>query len=815
MKKATLLFTATLLTALSGFPVVAQPASDNIALGQKTLFDAAPNYAYCTDPQDDTQLTDGHYTSNAPTQQREGSRSIWVQQGTVGWQYKKPTIVTIDLGSRQPISGVSYSTGAGTAGVTWPTAIYMAVSNDNKNWHPIGDLVQLSRKNGMPPSQGYAAHRYTTRDLHTTGRYIAFSIVAVPFVFIDEIEVYKGDDAWLQEPSPPFSISSLKQYAADSTITTSAQRRIYNDIASLTEQIRKSAVPAQSKQRLIARLDSADEQVLGMPQLPRDFKTILPLNDIHRQVMATRGELLAAQGLAPLTVWKSHRYAPLSLWSLPAEGETPALHFSMLRRQFRSDALLLTNASGKSRTVTLQLKNAPRGAQDGWLQCYSVAWTDTEDGIPVADALLPLQLNNGAYSVDVPAGMTRKVWFLVDSAKLAAGTFTSTLEVTLDGQRFTVPFTLKVLEAAMNKPRVSLTMWDYTNNGGLYGMNARNIPAAIALMRSHHVDTPWATGLVLSLPGADAFNSQHQLKAKPDFKYLDSWIGSWPGARRYMVFANVPDSFSGYKIGTPEFHQRLGNWAKALSKHVVELGLKPQQLGILLVDEPHREEQDAIIAAWAKAINATAPELTLFNDPRWKRPDQTKIQAALTEMDILCPALPTYNQGGAPVQKYFQDLRRQGRELWFYQTNGPTRKLDPQLYYRYQTWHAFAAGATGSGFWSFGDTGKAPTSWNDYSAAAINYAPAYIDKETVYSSIRWEATREGVEDYEVLAMLQDAIDKSHDADWQARAKQTLHEAVSAVTSIWQPGDYTKDNTNPNLADIQREKVLDMLTSAPQ
>lgn len=796
---------------LSSSAYAQQPV--NLALGQKVLFDAKPNYAYCTGPDDEKQLTDGLYSGFAT--QQEGSRSIWVQKSTVGWQYIKPTIITIDLGSRQPIAGVSFSTGAGTAGVTWPTAIYVAVSDDDKNWRAVGDLVPLSRKNGKPPVEGYAPFRYVTHDLHATGRYISFSIVAVPFVFSDEIEVYKGDDAWLQEPVGEFPISSLKQYAADSVVTASTQRRIYNDIDSLERLIAAANIPAQRKQALTARLELASKQAATLPLLPKEFKTILPLNDIHRDVLATHGELLASQGIKPLTVWKKHRYAPLILWHKPTGDESPSLQFSMLRQQFRSDAILLTNASSQVQNVTLQLKNVPQAAQDGWLQCYSVAWTDTEDGIPVADALLPLAGNNGNYSVEVPAGMTRKVWFLVDSSKIPSGNYRSTVEVTSGQQHVSVPLTLDISKTTMNKPRVSLTMWDYTNSGGLYSMKTPNIPSAIALMRSHHVDTPWATALVLALPDSNVFDSSHRLKTKLDFNHLDSWIASWRGARRYFVYANVPDSFAGYKIGTPEFNQRVGNWAKALSAHIVALGLKPQQLGILLVDEPHREEQDAIIAGWAKAINAAAPELTLFSDPRWKRPDQTKNQDALTEMDILCPALGTYNSGGSAVQKYFQYLRAGGHELWFYQTNGPTRKLDPQLYYRYQTWHAFAAGATGSGFWSFGDTGKAPTSWNDYSASGINYAPAYVDKETVYSSSRWEAVREGVEDYEVLAMLQDAINRSGNASWQSRAKQVLNEAVNAVTSIWQPGDYTKDNTNPALADIQRQKVLDMLSTAPQ
>lgn len=146
-----------------------------------------------------------------------------MQKGTVGWvRVKPPVVITIDLGKVQPISGASFSTAGGTAGVPFPTAIYMAVSDDNKSWHDAGDLVVMSRMNSTPPKAGYAALRYTTHDLHTKGRYIAFAVVSTPFVFSDEIEVFKGDNTWLNQTTPGAVISDLKKFANDSLIRSAA-----------------------------------------------------------------------------------------------------------------------------------------------------------------------------------------------------------------------------------------------------------------------------------------------------------------------------------------------------------------------------------------------------------------------------------------------------------------------------------------------------------------------------------------------------------------------------------------------------------------
>ncbi len=784
----------------------AQQPPQNIALGKTVTFNKNPNYALCTDPEDKIQLTDGKLSSEGKLVNVENTTSIWVQKGTVGWSNTMPVVITIDLGSVQPISGVSYSTGAGRAGVTWPGAIYMATSDDNKTWHAAGDLVPLSKKNGTPPADGYAAFKYVTHDMHTKGRYISFGIVQTPYAFVDEIEVYKGDDAWLNQPFSGEAVPSMDDLVKQTITTSYAQRRLYDDNVAIRDEVKKANISASQKSTFIARLEKDSQATAQMKPLPVDFKTILPLNDTHRDILAVHGELLAAQGMKPLTVWKQHRYAWLPLLAKPNTKNKVALDFSMLRNQFRSDNLMLTNASGQEQHVSLQLNNAPQGAQNGWLQVYSVAWTDTQQGTSVADALLPVAAQNGSYQIDVPAGMTRKVWFTVDSSKVPAGTYKSTF--TVNG--VSVPLSLDVSTTTMGKPRFSMGMWDYTNVPKYSGMTEQNKQAAIAMMRSHYVDSPWATGSALPPPPASSFDAQGNLTGKLDFANFDSWVAMWPGARHYFVFSSVPDSFAGSKMDTPLFAAKVGSWAKALSAHMKSLGLNPSQLGILLVDEPHSDPQDAIIAAWAKAINAAAPELTLFQDPTWTRPDQTKIQDAITQADIICPNLPIYMSGGEPVKKYFENLRAQGKTLWFYQCSGPVRLYDPQVYYRYQPWQAFDIGATGQGYWAFGDTSGAETSWNEYATARVSYAPAFIDKDTVYDSVHWNATREGIEDYEELAMLQDAIKASNNAAWKSKAQKVLDTAVAKITGSW-TGDYTwKDDTDPELADVQLQKVRDLL-----
>ena len=798
---------------MSALPANAQPENKaNIALGKSVTFGTPPNYWRSTDPDVAKQLTDGKLSTEGEVQEVENTSAIWVQKGTAGWMNTSP-IITIDLGSEQAISGVSYSTAAGSGDVEWPRSIFIAVSDDGQTWHGAGELVELSRKSGTPPKDGYAQFRFATRDLKTHGRYVALAVVNSLYAFVDEIEVYAGNSAWLKQPREGVTFKSVADYLARGSAATAVKSRVAKDAQTVREAIGAAKIPAARKNELTAKLNAQIAKPDNADSMPEDFKAIVPLNDTHRGIFAVYGELLKAQGAKPLTAWKQHRFAYLPLVGKPdTQGETQ-LEFSMLRNQIRSDALLLTNAGSTPATVVLKIAGAPRGAQSGWIKIDAVEWTDTKEGNVVPDALMPLQMRDGAVTVSVPAGLTRKVWLTVDSSKLPSGQAGSTLEVSGVGAPMRVPVNFDISPIAAAKPRLSLGMWDYTDGKGALAITPKNRDAAIALMRSHFVDSPWASAAVLPRPGAADFDAQNNLNTEMDFSRFDEWVALWPDARRYFAYAVVDDSFAGTTMNAPEFAPRVASWAKALSAHMTQLGLQPKQLGVLLVDEPHTDKQDAIIAAWAKAINASAPELTLFQDPTWERPDQTKIQEAITEIDILCPNLPVYYQGGAPVKEYFANLKKQGKELWFYQCTGPIRPYDPQAYFRYNAWHTFSIGGTGQNFWSFGDTGLAASSWNEYSAGGINFAPVFFDKNAVRNSIHWDAVREGMQDYEELAMLQDAINASKNVAQKAQAQQVLDGAVQAITATYVPENqfsWKSEKSDPNLADAQLKKVRAML-----
>jgi hypothetical protein len=157
---------------------------ENLALGKSYTMSPQPNYSYSTDPGDVVQLTDGQYTTGR----------LWTQITTVGWRKVSLIVISIDLGQDYPLKGLLVNTAAGFAGVHWPRAIYVLVSEDGQVWYEAGELVEMSsRHDPLPPYGTYQIHPLWTDQLETHGRYVALVIeVDEKFFFADEIEVFRG-----------------------------------------------------------------------------------------------------------------------------------------------------------------------------------------------------------------------------------------------------------------------------------------------------------------------------------------------------------------------------------------------------------------------------------------------------------------------------------------------------------------------------------------------------------------------------------------------------------------------------------------------
>jgi len=92
-----------------------------------------------------------------------------------------------------------------------------------------------------------------------------------------------------------------------------------------------------------------------------------------------------------------------------------------------------------------------------------------------------------------------------------------------------------------------------------------------------------------------------------------------------------------------------------------------------------------------------------------------------------------------------------------------------------QPWVSFAYDMDGGGYWVYGSSEY----WLTDPVSLQEYGAVYLGPTGPVSTRRWEATREGIQDFELLWMLREAARRDGDA---GRADLALiDEAVSYVT----------------------------------
>lgn len=732
-------------------------AAENLALQVSYTLDPAPNWEDPADAGDAMQLTDGAF---APV-------PFWERSESVAWFKCKPVVVTLDLGRQQAIRGVScraLSDAAGVPGVSsieWPTALYLFIAGEDRQFRFAGELTSTSLlENGLPPEETPAAHPFKTDLLRTRGRYVALGIWSQPFIFLDEIEVYSGDPAWLNDPVRGDPVPDVKMFMSDRQVHAGVVRRLLTDAAGIRRKAAVASIEAKDKTVIAEELQVLERGAKALPaEYGEDFRAVLPLNDLHARILAVHARFWRAAGYPPVSVWTPRSaYDPLGLLDDPSKEalKDPAgasVTLDMMQNEYRSAAFNISNGTEGPLAVAIDITGLPGGVNPAWLAVHEAAWTDTAAGHPVADALMPLA-GGAPYEVLVPAGMTRQVWLLVHSKCVPAGVHRGMISLkTGDARIREVPLEVSIRDLRFpDKPRLHFGGWDYTDQDQRYEITLENRDAFIRHLREHFVDSPWGSSACLPF---GTYDEAGNMTAPPDTRHFDAWLARWPEAGQYCVSVGTGNErIARFAPGSETFDRAVGAWATFWASTAASRSILPEQVVLLLVDEPNTSEQDALILAWAKAIRAADTGMRIWEDPIWDDMTQAN-QEMIDACHILCVNRPTA-LADPKFAEYFRARSEQGAQLDFYSCNGPARLLDPYAYYRLQAWTAWQYGAKSMYFWAFGSAGAA-SSFNEYRVVNCAYTPLFIDGRRLYPGKQMEACREGIEDYEYLAMLRDAI----------------------------------------------------------
>lgn len=796
---------AGLLYVLFSVSIIASPK--NLVLHRPAAFAPQPNHGPCTDPEDVIQLTDGVFKTSA-----KGVLST--QKGTVGWRYlREPIFITFDLGEPKRIGSISIHSAAGAAGAAWPAAIGFFFSEDGKTWAYGGELISRSSANGLPEPMSYSEHRFVADNINAQARHVLLCVLkgGSIFFFTDEVEILEGEGGGEPTIYPMVGDrEAIARFLSGEVGTSCLLRRLRLD----QTRIRKAAqtLPPEERAAFEADLDALSEECRNQTVInAENFRTEMPLNATQDRLLALYGRLLEKQGYPRLLLTKVHRYAYLQWLETPSRHVQEPIHlkYRQMRGETRADLVLATNAAAAPVSVTFAL-NAPTEA----IRVYYTPWTDTPQLEPVATALVPAERIESGWRFSIPAGLTTKVWVSVDGAKLPPGEhhFEGWIEVP-DGFRIPISLSASISPVTMERPALHLGMWDYTDRKSLFAVTPDNRDAAIAMMRSMGVDSPWASSSCLPMPASTDYDAEDRLlSGRLDFSRFDAWLRLWPDARRYMIYINAGEQFANVGPDSPHFAPRLEQWAAAVQAHIASRTAKP--VCLLLVDEPKNDERDRRLVNWARPVKKGAPDLVIWSDPVRADPTASGVPEAFDVPDVLCPDSATLARGGDVAAAFFRAKQAQGKPLETYACSALAPHTDPNRYYRLLSWSGWPFRMVGVGFWSFGDTAGLRDAWYAYGhCVGIQYAPAFVGRHEITDTLQMQAIREGLLDYEYLTMLENSLSGITDP---ARRKEAAalcsDEAVKEVFQGWSFAESTawKGAAGHEAPDEHRWKILSIL-----
>jgi len=335
-------------------------------------------------------------------------------------------------------------------------------------------------------------------------------------------------------------------------------------------------------------------------------------------------------------------------------------------------------------------------------------------------------------------------------------------------------------------------------------------------------------------------------RAHVDFRRFDQAAERWLGPDGFTTF-QLPilgmgggtfhsrhlGELAGFQEGTPEHARLFGDYLGQVERHLRERGWLDRAF-VYWFDEPDPKDYEFVVAGM-KRLKAAAPGLRrmLTEQPE---------EALFGHVDIWCGLTPEWSR------EKVQARRRAGEEVWWYICTAPkapyvTEFIDhPGTELRLWPWQSWQYGVSGLLVWAtvywtsplvypepnVQDPWQDPMSWVTGYGNPVGHKspwgngdgrflyPPRRDPNTASApcldgpvdSLRWENLRDGMEDYEYLWLLQQAIER---AEGTEAGRRIVGEA-RALLEV--PPEISKDlrhfTTDPRPILAHRERVARMI-----
>lgn len=734
------------LLLLSPFALFAE----NLALNAPCFLDPSPKYAHTMSDSDKTKLTDGKYSD----------RHFWTdRQKTAGWVNSGPITIEIDLLNRSRIDTICINSARGNkAGVSFPERVDVFFSNDKTHYGYGGNLMD-----GKDHNDGhYLVKKFCSDFQSVSARYVHFAVKPKgSFVFLDEIEV-QGGSKESQRTEVRFDVN-LNRKSISSFILALAE-----------SELRKRFLSTHVKnmQRTVNERSGNDQAVFKIKEYLATFGVHLEkqshiderlFHRLRNDLYAINRRFLDKDLQEPLLIWQKDLWINFSPFDLPDKGKIIKRlnEINMMRRGSSSTAFILTNNRENVQKVLIQIVPGTVSPDSPSVTAREVSVVVSADGVMRGDPLTSIAKN----TITLHPGESKEIWLSVCGRSADPGNYD--FRVTLSdpaskkGPAF-LPLRVKVWPAAFPNPQnVKVNNWAYLN-----WRPVERIPdIAVRDLYEHHVNVfvvhpiqlPWPA---LTMPG--------KALTRPKEDELGRVAKAFKKNGTLLLYLGFNDKEWRSRISSQPFLGRewkaaFGRWIKDTVQHLSKQGYSYDRFAVYPVDEPkNRDEIDCLLncAALIKGVDAKIRVYTTLGTLSGK--DLANAVKVVDIFQVLVSELSSENVTALINSK---------KEVWSYTAEGGGKKANPFHFYRLQAWKAFRSNAKGIGFWAYADTGRAGTAWSDVDGKRPDYSVVYEAKNGIVSSKRWEAWKEGVEDFELLLQAKAKLrDKKETDDFEKKLR---------------------------------------------
>jgi hypothetical protein len=741
------------LAALALMNVSIATAASNLATGAVYSYSPPALYELTRDDGDANQLTDSEYAPD----------TMWTTRKAVGWiAGNAPVEIEIDLGVVKSVGKVCLrSARRAEAGVSFPRRVDIFTAIDGAPYAWAGNIMK-----GQEAGEGlYLAKNFCSEVFQHDARYIRLLVAArAAYFFTDEVEVWPPDNTHnalnrgSNSSSAPLIKKDLREFVLKHEAMTTMTADLLQRYGSANSA---SGISAHLNSILIKLSDSSG--ALGHKQLAAIGRE---LRQAVQKERVAAGHLLEAKVVDP---WKL---------STPFDGIGRRVQIDELDMQLGGHAAIaiaIAHANERPVNVRVSAKTIGVSAKALRLKLYEVAMVMRADGVQMGDPLLPLR----AGRIDVSEGETKQVWIDVAAAAASVGGHTIRVRVEADIKGNVVSWSLDipihVWPLATAPKSASTVVFGYLDSPPLRGYEK----AAAFDMLEHGVNTavlpagdlPWPKKG--SLPGSETIG---------DYVKFEKVMTTLQGHRQYLFFYGFnSDSYNRtfgrrYAFLSEPWKELFTAWIKEWVSRLKKSGIGYDAFAMFPVDEPHKGvDHDALVAV-ARLLKSADPNVMVYTSLH--QPD------VLTNELIDMVNIFQLN-GQALTPQVISRLKERRKQVWSYATTGGGKAGNPATFYRAQAWEAFAKGLSGFGFWAYADIGISGTAWNDIDDVGPDYAVIYEGNPGIISSKRWEAWREGVQDFVLLSA---ALENAHT---EAERKTIMMLALDGLSAIGDPMKFNK------------------------